>query len=220
MFQNATQLGNLVSVADLSYIMNDQADSAFIRTSSRGQTISGLTQASNPSMATSPLVPRRISTPRTAQSSSAQLDALKTSERRWAYALLRLLLGVNFFGHGFIRIYHGVPNFAVGITAQMSSALLPSPFVHAFAMTIPWIELTLGTLLILGLFLRATLTVAMLFMTALMVGVTIHQDWPTAGIQLVYGFVIFSLLFLREPYAISWSRLLGITSESGHDPVQ
>ena len=97
--------------------------------------------------------------------------------------------GLTSLGHGFIRIYHGVSNFAVGITEKMSSALLPSPFVHAFAMTIPWIELTLGIFLLLGLLLRATLTAAMIFMIALMVGVTIHQDWPTAGLQLVYGFV-------------------------------
>ena len=164
-------------------------------------------------MATSPVVPHRVIAPNSEEIKVAQLDALKTAERRWAYALLRLLLGVNFLGHGVIRIYHGVPNFAVGVTEKMSSALLPSPFVHAFAMTIPWIELALGVLLVLGLFLRATLTAAMAFMIALMVGVTIHQDWPTAGLQLVYGFVIFSLMFLRDPYAISWSRLLGMGDE-------
>lgn len=151
-------------------------------------------------------------TPNSAEERSrVQLEALQTSERRWAYALLRLLLGVNLFGHGSIRIYHGVDLFANGMVAQMSSILLPAPFVHAFALVVPWLELTLGTLLILAIFTRATLTVAMLFMIALTVGVTIKQDWPTAGLQLVYGFVIFSLLFLRIPYATSWPELLGAT---------
>ena len=144
------------------------------------------------------------------QRSAVQLAALQTSERRWAYALLRLILGVDLFGHGFARIYHGVPAFAAGLTAQMSSALLPAPMVHAFALAIPWIELTLGIFLILAIFTRVTLTAAMLFMIILMVGVTIRQDWTTAGLQLVYGFVIFSLLFLREPYATSWPRLLSM----------
>ncbi len=139
-----------------------------------------------------------------------QLAALRTAERRWAYALLRLILGVNFLGHGLTRIYHGVPAFAAGITTQMSSALLPAPMVHAFASAIPWIEFTLGLLLILAILTRATLTAAMAFMILLMIGVTIRQDWTTAGLQLVYGFVIFTLLFLRIPYETSWLRLLGL----------
>ena len=146
--------------------------------------------------------------------SALQLAALQLSERRWAYALLRLLLGTNLFGHGFIRIYHGVPAFASAMTAQMHSALLPAPIVYSFGMAIPWIEITLGTLLILAIWARATLTAAMIFMTLLMIGVTIHQDWTTAGIQLVYGFVIFALLFLRNPYATSWPQLLNASDPS------
>ncbi len=149
--------------------------------------------------------------------SRLQLEALQTSERQWAYALLRLLLGVNLFGHGATRIYHGVNNFANGMVAHMSSIVLPAPFVHSFALTVPWIELTLGTCLILAIFTRAILTAAMFFMIALTVGVTIKQDWPTAGLQLVYGFVIFALLFLRRPYATSWPEILGIDGlPTGH----
>lgn len=150
--------------------------------------------------------------------SAAQLAALRESERRWAYALLRLILGVNLLGHGVTRIYHGVPAFAAGLTAQMSSPLLPAPMVHAFALAIPWIELTLGILLTLALFTRATLTVAMLFMIVLTIGVTIRQDWPTAGFQLVYGFVIFALLFLRDPYSTTWSDLLDLGAHPGPRP--
>ena len=47
------------------------------------------------------------------------------------------------------------------------------------------------------------------FMIALMAGVTLRQDWPTAGLQLVYGFVIFALLFLRQDYDAGWPALLG-----------
>ncbi len=148
---------------------------------------------------------------------SVQLDALRTSERRWAYALLRLFLGVDLLGRGLVRIYHGVPAFAAAVTTHISSALLPAPLVHTFALAIPWIQLTLGALLILAVFTRATLTAAMLFVIVLMVGVTIRQDWTAAGLQLVYGFVIFSLLFLRIPYASGWSDLLGLRPPPG-DP--
>ena len=141
--------------------------------------------------------------------SALQLEALRNSERRWAYALLRLILGVNLLGHGLIRILHGTSDFANGMVVQMSSTPLPAPFVHGFSLAIPWIEFILGTLLVLGLFTRLTLTFAMGFMIALMAGVTLRQDWPTAGLQLVYGFVIFALLFLRPDYDAGWPALLG-----------
>ncbi len=158
-------------------------------------------------MATASVIHREPSNSK--ERAAQQLLALQTAERRWAYALLRLILGVNLLGHGVIRIYHGVPAFAAGLTAQVSSPLLPAPMVHVFALSIPWIELTLGVLLTLAIFTRAALTAAMIFMILLMIGVTIRQDWPTAGLQLVYGFVIFSLLFLRLPYSTTWSDLLG-----------
>ncbi len=163
-------------------------------------------------------MPEREITTSADERSVAQLAELRESERRWAYALLRLILGVNLLGHGVTRIYHGVPAFAAAMTAQMSSPLLPAPMVHAFALAIPWIEFTLGVLLVLALFTRATLTVAMLFMIVLMIGVTIRQDWPTAGFQLVYGFVIFALLFLRDPYSTTWSDLLDLGAHPGVRP--
>ncbi len=181
-------------------------------------TIASLPKGIQSGMATS--IAARRETLTSEQRAADQLAALRTSERRWAYALLRLILGVNLFGHGFIRIYNGVPSFARALTAQMYSPLLPAPLVHTFALAIPWIELTLGTLLILAILTRATLTAAMLFMIILMVGVTIRQDWPTAGIQLVYGFVIFTLLFLRDAYATSWPRLLGLSDLPPVGPAQ
>lgn len=152
------------------------------------------------------------------QRATQQLHALQTAERRWSYALLRLLLGVDLFGHGFIRILHGTAAFAAGIVAQMANTPLPPALVHPFALAIPWIELVLGTLLILGLFTRTALTLSMLFMIALMVGITLRQDWPTAGLQLIYGLVLFVLLFLRRPYQTSWPRLFGIDSSGSAVP--
>lgn len=47
----------------------------------------------------------------------------------------------------------------------------------------------------------------MLFMTALMFGITLKQDWPAAGLQLGYGFVIFALMYLREANDRTWVDL-------------
>ena len=130
------------------------------------------------------------------------------SERSIAYALLRLTLGVNLFGHGFIRILHGPGNFAAGMVKSMADTPLPHNFVYGFGLLTPFVEITLGVLLILGLATRVSLIAASLFMSALMLGITFKQDWPTAGLQLVYAAVIALLLFLRPDYDRSWPALL------------
>lgn len=121
-----------------------------------------------------------------------------------AYVLLRLILGVNLLGHGAIRILHGTSAFAAGMVKQMAETPLPLALVSWFGHTTPWIELGLGLLLVAGLFTRWVLTAAMLFMTVLMFGITLRQDWPTAGLQLGYAMVIFVLMYLRESSDVPW----------------
>jgi thiosulfate dehydrogenase [quinone] large subunit len=90
---------------------------------------------------------------------------------------------------------------------QMAETPLPPTLVSLFGHIVPWIELILSALLILGLFTRWTLTASMLFMTALTFGITLKQDWPAAGLQLGYGFVIFALMYLREANDRTWVDL-------------
>jgi thiosulfate dehydrogenase [quinone] large subunit len=124
-------------------------------------------------------------------------------EQQWAYSLLRLALGINFCGHGFVRIFHGIPTFAAATTHHLAGSLLPHRFVYAYSCAIPVIEAILGTLLVLGLFQRFALVAGSLFMITLTMGVTSIQDWSTAGAQLLYSFVFFALLFLVKYDAYS-----------------
>lgn len=130
------------------------------------------------------------------------------AERRVAYVLLRVLLGINLFGHGLIRTLHGQVAFAEGMVKSMADTPLPRVLVYFFAVAIPAIELALGLMLVAGLATRRNLIFASLFLSALMLGVTLKQDWPTAGLQLVYGLVIFVLMFFRSDYDTSWPGLV------------
>ncbi len=118
--------------------------------------------------------------------------------KRLAYALLRIALGVNFLGHGFFRILAGVGGFAVTTADHMSKSPIPHAVNLAFAYAIPFLELALGVLLILGLATRLSLAVGALFMMMLTVGVTSNQQWDVAGQQLLYSLIFFVLLFLLE----------------------
>jgi thiosulfate dehydrogenase [quinone] large subunit len=60
---------------------------------------------------------------------------------------------------------------------------------------------------LLGLFTRAALTAAFLLMMVLMFGITLKQDWTTAGGQLLYGLILAVLLFARAEYDLSWPEV-------------
>ena len=133
-----------------------------------------------------------------------------TTEQRHAYLLLRLLTGLDFFGHGFARIFTGshLSGFAQGMGKSMSTSPLPPSLTLVSGYAIPCVELLVGILLLLGLFTRFALTLAFLLMFVLMFGVTMKQDWATAGSQLLYGLILAILLFGRARYDLTWPSLL------------
>ena len=143
-----------------------------------------------------------------------ELRRAERVDRSWAYCLLRLLAGVNLFGHGAIRLLHGDRAFAEGMVKQMAETPLPAPLVSGFGHAVPFIELALGLTLIFGAFTRVALGAAMLFLCVLMFGVTLRQDWATAGSQLVYGLVFAALLAYRSTCDRGWITLLRDSSQS------
>ncbi len=132
-----------------------------------------------------------------------------TREQHHAYLLLRLVTGLDFYMHGFARIFTGthLSGFAQGMVKSMASTPLPPSLTLATGYVVPCVELFIGTLLLLGLFTRAALTLALVLMLVLMFGVGLKQDWNVAGQQLLYGLVLAILLFARNPYDLSWPQL-------------
>ncbi len=119
-------------------------------------------------------------------------------QKKLAYALLRVALGVNFACHGFFRVLSGVGAFAHTTADHLNKSPLPTQLNLGFAYAIPFIELALGLLLVAGLATRASLVVGAAFMMLLTVGVTSNQQWDVAGQQLLYSLIFFVLLFLLE----------------------
>lgn len=134
------------------------------------------------------------------------MNTTPTSSQRHAYLFLRLFTGLDFFGHGFARIFTGshLSGFADGMAKSMAVSPLPYTLCLASGYAIPVVELFIGTLLLLGIFTRAALTLAFLLLFVLMFGVTMKQDWTAAGQQMVYGLILALLLFAHESYDFSW----------------
>lgn len=110
-----------------------------------------------------------------------------------AYALLRIIMGINYFNHGFTRIGN-IPGFMDSMVAAMEGAWIPEFLVRINAALVPPAELVIGLLLILGLFTRGALIAGLLLMAMLMYGVTVVQNWDAATSQLIYDVILFILL--------------------------
>ena len=114
------------------------------------------------------------------------------------YFFLRLMLGINLFFHGFMRYLTGVSAWEQPMAETFAGTYLPMPMVHAALYTIPFAELVLGTLTILGLFTRWALLGGVLLFVVLMYGHTVRQNWSGVHLVIHYGFYYWALfVFIR-----------------------
>lgn len=134
---------------------------------------------------------------------------MRINDKYLAYALFRIAFGVNFAGHGLIRIYNGVGAFAATTAEHFAKSPLPHGLTYAFSYAIPFLEAVLGLTLILGVFTRISLVCGALFMMVLTIGVTANQQWDIASQQLLYSVAFFLLLYLIEHNALALDSALG-----------
>jgi thiosulfate dehydrogenase [quinone] large subunit len=111
-----------------------------------------------------------------------------------AYLLLRVLFGTNLFLHGVARLIAGHAAFLAYVTKQMQGAPVPAWFLPPFSYVLPWIEGTVGLLLLIGLFTRNVLIVGTLVLLVLQIGSSLAQSWGVVGDQLIYALIFFILL--------------------------
>jgi thiosulfate dehydrogenase [quinone] large subunit len=152
--------------------------------------------------------------------STTTMNSLETvSSRRAsniviAYTILRLSFGANILLHGLSRVLNGKAAFLAYLTHYFEHAhLVPAGMLPIFAAVLPWVETTLGLLLVLGLFSRFALIVGGLVLAVLVVGTNLAQDWLVAGLQIPYCFVYYYLLIHLEQNRMSLDAWWGIDSE-------
>jgi len=133
---------------------------------------------------------------------------LKTlTDREWAYVTLRMTLGVNMLMHGLTRVIGGVGAFVGKVSAEFDGGFLPIYAVQIFLFVLPFVELTIGLLMVLGLATRWALIAGGFTITMLTFGSTAMQNWSAAGVQLPYAIAFFILLFTREYNKLCLDRL-------------
>lgn len=131
------------------------------------------------------------------------------TDERIAYGLLRFVFGLNICFHGLSRLLGNHEAFLAYLTKSLApTVLVPHAAIPVFAAALPWVESLIGLLVLLGLFTRAALIGGFLVMILLMAGVTLAQDWQTAGLQLIYCIIYFILLAWRDRNYFSLDTLL------------
>jgi thiosulfate dehydrogenase [quinone] large subunit len=131
-------------------------------------------------------------------------------DRQLAYSVFRFTLGINILVHRAGRIFGpGAEAFASTTAAEFNKTPLPTSLVHAFLVVVPFAELVLGTLTVLGLFTRWALTLGGLLIAALVFGTAMRSDWNTVGVQMIYAITYYFLLADRSSNRFSVDALLG-----------
>ncbi len=130
---------------------------------------------------------------------------MKTTHQQQAYALARIILGINFLIHGLVRIPK-LQAFSNGMVTQFQGSPMPAGFTKAFASVLPFAEAIIGLFILLGLLTRQALLAAGILIGILVFGTCLIEKWDIAGEQMNYALYIAALLFLGQYNAYSITR--------------
>jgi thiosulfate dehydrogenase [quinone] large subunit len=112
--------------------------------------------------------------------------------------------------HGVSRLLMGRAAFLAYLTHYFEKAtVIPASALPAFATVLPWVETTLGLLLMIGLATHFALIAGALVITCLVIGTNLAQDWLVSGLQLIYAFLYYYLLRHRDENRYSVDALSG-----------
>ena len=126
------------------------------------------------------------------------MNFLRLSNKKLALFLFRLVVGVNFFMHGAVRILGDYSGFASGMAEDFGETFLHPLSVTALGYVIPVIELIIGVILITGYKLRYGLILGFLLMAVLIFGMSLLQNWGVVGTQMIYAISLFLILYFQE----------------------
>ncbi|WP_121626540.1 DoxX family protein [Poseidonibacter antarcticus] len=123
-----------------------------------------------------------------------------------AYLILRLTMGVNMFTHGVARLLN-IEGFNSWMIGQFSNTILPEFMVSISSYMIPFAELIIGTLLIVGLFTSRALLLGALLIVLLVFGSGLQENWNVMSSQMIYAIFFFVLSYFLELNRFSVDKL-------------
>ena len=117
----------------------------------------------------------------------------KLTNDQLAFVLARITIGINLLIHGVVRIPK-LTKFVAHVTDGFKETYLPHFVVLPFAYALPFIELILGLLLVLGLKTRWASAAGSILIAILIFGTSLQEDWALVGSQMIYAIFFFILI--------------------------
>jgi thiosulfate dehydrogenase [quinone] large subunit len=112
--------------------------------------------------------------------------------------------------HGWVRIKNGEQIFIEALLNEFSKSGIPLRMIRLFGSVLPYAELIIGALLIVGLFTQSTLIAGCLLMYLLLFGKSMVSDWHVVSLQMIYLLIYCILLYglhLNKLSADGWIGL-------------
>ena len=127
--------------------------------------------------------------------------------RTIAHALLRLTLGFVFLFYGVGKLQTGLVSFGQGLEKDFATTWLPARAVYVFGLLLPFLEVMVGVLLVLGFLRLFTLTFAGGLIVILTSGLAISGNPGGVAHNMIYALLIFLLLRHFEDDEICLDRV-------------
>jgi len=105
---------------------------------------------------------------------------------KYSYLILRLVVGMSMLGHGLVRIVK-LKGFSQWMVTSAEGSMLPEMLVVPFSYALPFIELAIGILLVLGLFTRGAALVGGFVMISLIFGSSLMENWSVLPSQMIHA---------------------------------
>ena len=122
-----------------------------------------------------------------------------------AYFFLRISMGINFLGHGLVRLTK-LQDFAEGMVKGFEKSWFPLQFVHIFSLMLPFLEFIIGLLLILGFKTRHVTMAGAFLIIALLFGSSTIENWEAMGVQMIYAGLFYILIDRIEDNCLALDR--------------
>jgi len=127
---------------------------------------------------------------------------MNRKQQQTAFTLLRITMGVNFLGHGLVR-FSKLDGFRDWMVTTFQDSLIPSFAVTAWGSVLPFLEFSIGLLLILGLFTYRASIAGAIVIIILLFGSCLIENWDWTGMQMIYALFFYFLISNVEKN--SWS---------------
>lgn len=123
-----------------------------------------------------------------------------------AFFFLRLPLAISLLGHGLVRLPK-LQTFSDWMVISMEKSAIPTALLVPFSYALPFIEATLGILLLVGFKIKYMLYATLVLMSILIFGSTSIENWSAIEAQLLHSLYLFGLFWFYEKYSTNTEKI-------------